>query len=102
MSSESSGTTPSQIHDIFIHQEGSQTVAYQAGDPIAKLESGGQERFYAELHVWMRKHRFQGAIWRVRPDGELEPDPELAKRVAEAFKTDTTAIQSMEQSLSQE
>lgn len=81
---------PSETHDVFLHREGDETVAYQGGHCIARMTRTSQERFIAELHVWIRKNNYQGPFWRVEENGHVTQDTDIPSRVAKAFENQAT------------
>ena len=82
----SSNEKSAELTDVFIHQEGNDWVAYHAGNLIAKQEGMNCEKFYADLHVWIRKNEYHGPFWRVGADGNATEDVEIAKQAAKAFE----------------
>ena len=77
---------PSETQHVFLHEEGDALVAYHGGKEIARKTKTTQERFYADLHVWMRKSKYNGPFWRVNAAGNLERDDETPTRAAGAFQ----------------
>ena len=75
----------SETEHIFLHEENGTLIAYQSGKEIARQTRTTQQRFYADLHVWVRKHAYKGPYWRVSAQGDLVEDLELPVRVASAF-----------------
>jgi hypothetical protein len=81
---------PSEAKHIFLHQEGNDWIAYHSGTEISRKTRVSQERFYADLHVWIRKHRYEGPIWRVATDGKIERDQETEERAARAYENSSS------------
>jgi hypothetical protein len=85
MTSQNQSQPPSEATDVFLHQEGNETGAYHAGKLIARMTRTSQERFYADLHVWVRKTRYSGPYWRVLENGTIEQDHTLADKISQAL-----------------
>jgi hypothetical protein len=79
---------PSETSHVFLHEEGDALVAFYAGREIARKTRTTQERFFADLHVWSRKNKYEGPYWRVLSNGEIEEDKETPARAARAFEND--------------
>lgn len=76
---------PSETEHVFLHQEGDLLVAYHGGREIARREKNGQERFLRDMHVWMRKTRYSGPLWRVTASGGMERAEDLEKAAKNVF-----------------
>ena len=76
---------PSTKLHIFVYQEGGDLVAYNWGKEIARRDTFGVERFYSDLHVWMRKNGVR-RIWRIDKDEKIQPAPDVEARVNELMR----------------
>jgi hypothetical protein len=76
---------PSELTDVFIHNEAGEEVAFFRGKEIARRTRSAQARFYAELHVWRRKTHFQGRFWRIAETGDAQPATDVEEASAHAF-----------------
>jgi hypothetical protein len=78
-------TKPSQSNDIFIHAEGADQVAYQAGHEIARMTRVYKERFYVDLQVWVRKNGPR-ARWKIDEAGNARPATDVEAEITRLQK----------------
>jgi hypothetical protein len=72
---------PSQTHDIFIHSDGADKVAFQAGKEIARMTRVYRERFFVDLQVWIRKNGPR-PMWTIDESGKVHPASDVEAAVA--------------------